>query len=194
MFDILYFFFQHILVLPLPSRLHGTLETPYLPVFISFFEFIICLCSNLDDTENISKCVTNIENQLNSLTEFLKESTLKRSNDFLDKRKTMEVVVNCVEVGICFHDTYNFLLDISIFISVNAYSNRYCPRIFGKILVFAGSPSFSLFRTWSQVFKLNFSSHQRQPFALSSKKKNYIESGMCSKIIQILIFLPYEKM
>ncbi|XP_074040327.1 phagocyte signaling impaired [Leptinotarsa decemlineata] len=87
---------QGLLPLPLPSRLHGALEAPYFSVFKSFFEFFLSLIS--DDLEYTKCCTKSVENELSNLTEFLRESTLRRSNDFLDKRKSMELAVNCVEI------------------------------------------------------------------------------------------------
>ncbi|XP_056635137.1 phagocyte signaling-impaired protein [Diorhabda sublineata] len=87
---------QGLLPLPLPSRLHGALEVPYFIVFNSFFELFLSLIS--DDNKLIEKCTNSVIDEITKLTEVLKENTLKKSNDFFDKRKSMEVVVNCVEI------------------------------------------------------------------------------------------------
>ncbi|CAH1112588.1 unnamed protein product [Psylliodes chrysocephalus] len=80
----------------LPSRLHGALVVHYFSVFNSFFEFFLSLTS--DDNDVIERCTKCIEDELTKLTDVLKENTLKKPNDFFDKRKSMEVAVNCVEV------------------------------------------------------------------------------------------------
>ncbi|XP_028138711.2 phagocyte signaling-impaired protein [Diabrotica virgifera virgifera] len=87
---------QGLLPLPLPSRLHGALEVPYFTVFSSFFEFLISLTS--DDNESVEKCTSCVVDELTKLTEVLKNHTLKKPHDFLDKRKSLEIAVNCVEI------------------------------------------------------------------------------------------------
>ncbi|KAG5875825.1 hypothetical protein JTB14_017256 [Gonioctena quinquepunctata] len=87
---------EGLLPLPLPSRLHGALEASYFSIFNSFFEFFLSLIN--DDSECTIQCTKCIEKELTRLTDFLRETTLKRSNDFLDKRKSMELAVNCVEI------------------------------------------------------------------------------------------------
>ncbi|KAJ8964379.1 hypothetical protein NQ314_004944 [Rhamnusium bicolor] len=85
---------QGLVILPLPSRLHGALEAPY-SIISTFFEFLISLSS--DDSEACLVCIRNIEDEFSNLTKFVEENTLKKSNDFQDKRKSMELAVNCVE-------------------------------------------------------------------------------------------------
>lgn len=46
-----------------------------------------------------SNCTKDVEEELSRLGKFVKENTLGKSNDFQDKRKSMELVVNCVEVS-----------------------------------------------------------------------------------------------
>ncbi|KAJ8977006.1 hypothetical protein NQ317_018376 [Molorchus minor] len=86
---------QGILTLPLPSRLHGALEAPYISLISTFFELLITLGSeNIDKSSEIIK---SIEEELCSLVKFVEDNTLK------NKRKSMELVVNCVEiVCICY--------------------------------------------------------------------------------------------
>ncbi|CAG9862424.1 unnamed protein product [Phyllotreta striolata] len=87
---------QSILPLPLPSRLHGALLAPYYSVFTSFFEFLLAISS--DDSNLLDKRTKIVEDELDKLTNVLRENTLKKSNDFFDKRKSMEIAVNCVEI------------------------------------------------------------------------------------------------
>ncbi|KAJ8921252.1 hypothetical protein NQ315_013724 [Exocentrus adspersus] len=91
---------QNIVTLPLPSRLHGAIEAPYLSVISTFYEFLISL--SLEDFEKSSNCTNDIEKELSHLAKFVKDNTLGKSNDFQDKRKSMELVVNCIEIiSIC---------------------------------------------------------------------------------------------
>ncbi|CAH1985848.1 unnamed protein product [Acanthoscelides obtectus] len=86
---------ESLIPLPLPSRLHGALSVPYLAVFSSFYDLLIKLC---EEPEDASKSTKKVTDSLDELTRCLDENTLKKPNNLLDKRKSMETAVNCVEV------------------------------------------------------------------------------------------------
>ncbi|KAJ8975262.1 hypothetical protein NQ317_008828 [Molorchus minor] len=81
------------------KSLDGTRQKTYSNIkkrTYTFFELLITLGSeNIDKSSEIIK---SIEEELCSLVKFVEDNTLKKSNDFQDKRKSMELVVNCVEI------------------------------------------------------------------------------------------------
>nr|CAI5836675.1 unnamed protein product [Callosobruchus analis] len=87
---------EALIPLPLPSRLHGALRVPYLAVFSSLYDLLTTLCG--EDSEDASKSTNKITESLDELTKCLEHNTLKKPNNLLDKRKSMEIAVNCVEV------------------------------------------------------------------------------------------------
>ncbi|CAG9821462.1 unnamed protein product [Phaedon cochleariae] len=87
---------QNLLPLPMPSRLHGSLAAPYCPVFSSFLDFFLSMMGN--DSHHTMECVKCIEEELDKLTDFLRDATIKKSNDLMARRKSLELAVNCVEI------------------------------------------------------------------------------------------------
>lgn len=81
--------------MPLPSRLHAALVCPNYEILHGIFEVFLILSKN--NTDNFK---LDVKNALSKMSTFVEENTLKVSSEFQQRRHSMEIVVNCVEVRV----------------------------------------------------------------------------------------------
>lgn len=82
--------------MPLPSRIHYALKSPYTAILGNLFKFLVGVVKQ--DREIYEPLLTIIKTELNKLIENV-DSMIKQTVDFLQLRTTMEFVVNNVEVS-----------------------------------------------------------------------------------------------
>lgn len=91
-------FFQSLPTLPLPSRLHGFLEAPYLKVLGQLFYIIECVASESPVNENTK----DVQNTITETVDKIKNKIEEQNNSkdvYWEKRIVMENVVNTIEVN-----------------------------------------------------------------------------------------------
>lgn len=82
------------MTIPLPSRLHAALNCPTYDILCGFFKIFLTLSK-----DNINSFNLDVIDALSKLSTFVEDNTMKVSSDFQQRRQSMEIVVNCVEVS-----------------------------------------------------------------------------------------------